>query len=264
MEAIDRRFVLIADNGERLYPYKKSQRKTGRYGFAITKPGEQDRDGQGTYTEDLGEVIHRVVNEGWGVRVKTVDKPGRQREGTLGVNKRSVHGYEINEEFEHLVKSAKKKPLTISRKTRTPASEAVSHGEASETGTENPVDEVTYRAIKTRRGQPEFRKALLSSFEGRCCITGCSVEGVLEAAHIVPHADETNYSVLNGLLLRSDMHTLFDLNLLGIDGSGKVSVSPALRESEYWEYNGKIMLGTIPKGMSENLSRRFSMYAENS
>ncbi|KKN63468.1 hypothetical protein LCGC14_0501290 [marine sediment metagenome] len=43
MEAVDRRFVLVADNGDRLYPYKKAQRETGRYGFALTKPGEQDR-----------------------------------------------------------------------------------------------------------------------------------------------------------------------------------------------------------------------------
>lgn len=125
---------------------------------------------------------------------------------------------------------------------------------------EHPVDKVTYKAIKTRRGQPEFRQTLLSSFGGRCCVTGCIIEGVLEAAHIVPHSIETNYSITNGLLLRSDIHTLYDLNLIGIDGDGKVFISSALKESEYWAYHGSIVLVSIPANMSENLNERFQAY----
>lgn len=263
MGAVDKRFVLVADNGDRLYPYKKTQKSTGRYGFALTRPGEQDRHGQGTYTDSIGEVIQRVVNDGWSVRVKTTSKPGRQREGTLGLNKRSVHGYEVDEEFEHLIKAAVKKPLSISRKQKQPAANSTATSEAQPSNKEHPVDEVTYKAIKTRRGQPEFRKALLSIYGGRCCITGCIIEGLLEAAHIVPHSVDTNYSVTNGLLLRSDIHTLYDLNLVGIDGDGKVFVSSALKESEYWEFHGHIALKHVAEIMSKNLRKRFEAFKKN-
>ena len=101
---------------------------------------------------------------------------------------------------------------------------------------------------------------MLSTFGGRCCVTGCIIEGVLEAAHVVPHSTDTNYSVTNGLLLRSDIHTLYDLNLIGINGDGKVFISLALKESEYWEYDGCTVLDSIPDNMSENLSRRFEAY----
>jgi hypothetical protein len=94
-------------------------------------------------------------------------------------------------------------------------------------------EEVILRAIKTRRGQPAFRRALIEAYEGRCCITGCRTEAVLEAAHIGPHASATDYSLSNGLLLRADIHTLFDLRLITIDESYVISVSSSLAESDY-------------------------------
>jgi putative restriction endonuclease len=70
--------------------------------------------------------------------------------------------------------------------------------------------------IVRRRGQREFRERLLEAYGGRCAITGCDAVEALEAAHIVPYqGDETN-SVQNGLLLRADVHTLFDLGLIGV------------------------------------------------
>ncbi|MGJ0223511.1 HNH endonuclease, partial [Streptococcus pyogenes] len=61
--------------------------------------------------------------------------------------------------------------------------------------------------IKVRRGQAEFRQTLLAAYNRRCAVTGCAITDLLEAAHIVPHSEETNYRVTNGLLLRSDIHT---------------------------------------------------------
>jgi putative restriction endonuclease len=48
-------------------------------------------------------------------------------------------------------------------------------------------------------------------------VTGCTVLAVLEAAHIKPYRGERDNHSENGLLLRSDIHTLFDLDLLGIE-----------------------------------------------
>ncbi len=125
---------------------------------------------------------------------------------------------------------------------------------------EIPVDEVTYRSIKTRRGQAEFRKALLVTYNQTCCITKCKVWAVLEAAHIIPHIEETNYSVTNGLLLRADVHTLYDLNLIGIDESGTVHISSSLRSTEYRQYEGVCLGEKLPKVMADNLGQRFAMF----
>ena len=43
----------------------------------------------------------------------------------------------------------------------------------------------------------------------------------------------------NGIILRSDLHDLFDLNLIGIDENYKIIISPQLVETEYEAFNGK-------------------------
>jgi predicted restriction endonuclease len=149
------------------------------------------------------------------------------------------------------------------------ASQAEEAHSSSEAGVppkvkESPVDEIALRAIKSRRGQPEFRKSLLLAFNGKCCISGCAIESVLEAAHIVPHTEETNYAVENGVLLRADIHTLYDLNVIGIDSNGRTVVSDSLKESEYWQFHGKLIAEHISETMSSNLSRRFRLYEGNS
>ncbi len=98
----------------------------------------------------------------------------------------------------------------------------------------------TLAAIVRRQGQPAFRLALLSAYEGRCAVTGCDVTPALEAAHIVPYkGPETNHAA-NGLLLRADIHTLFDLGLIAVDEREyKVLVAPHLRHEGYAELAGK-------------------------
>ena len=95
------------------------------------------------------------------------------------------------------------------------------------------------RTIALRRGQREFRSALLQAYEGTCAITGCTTVEVLEAAHISPHLGAHTNVVPNGLLLRADVHTLFDLNLITVTGDLRVRVSPTLAESDYMAYDGQ-------------------------
>lgn len=94
-------------------------------------------------------------------------------------------------------------------------------------------------SIVRRRGQPAFRQRLLAAYDGRCAITGCGVESVLDAAHIVLYlGPETNH-LGNGLLLRTDIHTLFDLKLLAVDVSTMaVVISPELAGTCYDQYRG--------------------------
>jgi hypothetical protein len=94
------------------------------------------------------------------------------------------------------------------------------------------------RAVVLRRGQPGFRAKLLHAYGGRCAVTGCAVVDVLEAAHIVPYRGDHTQRVDNGLLLRSDIHTLFDLGLLWIDADMKVRVRPSLAGTDYATLDG--------------------------
>jgi HNH endonuclease len=83
------------------------------------------------------------------------------------------------------------------------------------------------RQIRERRGQRQFRDALRECYGDRCLVTGCEVLAVLEAAHIKPSRGLDDNQVENGLLLRADVHTLFDLDLLGIEpNSLRVKLHP--------------------------------------
>lgn len=77
--------------------------------------------------------------------------------------------------------------------------------------------ELVERQIRSRRGQQRFRDELRHRYGDRCIVNGSEVLAVLEAAHISPYRGDTDNHPDNGLLLRSDIHTLLDLNLLGID-----------------------------------------------
>lgn len=88
------------------------------------------------------------------------------------------------------------------------------------------------QSILSRRGQPAFRARLLAAYDNRCAISGSDVAETLEAAHIAAHATGGSMDVRNGILLRSDLHTLFDLGLIAIDTtSWTVVVSPRIAGS---------------------------------
>lgn len=97
------------------------------------------------------------------------------------------------------------------------------------------------RAVSTRRGQAQFRAALLEAYGGVCAVTGCRVVPVLEAAHIDPFNGDMSQHVSNGLLLRSDLHTLFDLFQIAIDTDMTIRVAPDLADSEYGAYEGQAL-----------------------
>lgn len=104
-------------------------------------------------------------------------------------------------------------------------------------------------SIVRRRGQRKFREALLDAYGSACAITGCQVVEILEAAHIYGYkGDQTNVCA-NGLLLRADMHTLFDLKLIAVESeSMTLRVSPALARTEYAELEGRKLADTKDLG----------------
>ncbi len=98
------------------------------------------------------------------------------------------------------------------------------------------------REITRRRGQRAFRDGLLRAYEGRCAMTDCDVRDVLEAAHIVPYLGPLTNRTDNGLLLRADIHTLFDCGLISIDAQTRsVVVADRLLATDYASLNGKAL-----------------------
>lgn len=96
-------------------------------------------------------------------------------------------------------------------------------------------------AIVLRRGQSKFRRTLLSLYHNTCAISDCDAESALEAAHIVPYLGEATNHPSNGILLRADLHTLFDSGLIGIDPvTNTVRISNRLRDTVYHELEGKV------------------------
>ena len=93
------------------------------------------------------------------------------------------------------------------------------------------------RAVLERPGQGQFRDALLEAYDGRCAVSGCGVPEVLEACHILPVKQQGSDDVSNGILLRADLHALFDKVLMAIDPYHmSVVISKALEETEYAQF----------------------------
>lgn len=100
---------------------------------------------------------------------------------------------------------------------------------------------IILRQIRERRGQQRFRDTLLARYGSICMVTGSILTDILEAAHINPYRGTNDHHAANGLLLRSDIHTLFDLNLLGIEPKSlEIHIAnPALMD--YGMYSGLLL-----------------------
>lgn len=85
-----------------------------------------------------------------------------------------------------------------------------------------------------RERQGAFREMVLDAYDGACAVTGVDVAETLQAAHIDPYRGRSSQVVANGLLLRSDIHLLYDAHLLTVTpGSREVLLSDRLRDSVY-------------------------------
>jgi hypothetical protein len=99
---------------------------------------------------------------------------------------------------------------------------------------------------KFRRNQGRFRLKLMELYDSKCAISGEGVVEVLEAAHIVDHAEAGINHARNGLLLRSDLHRLFDAGLIAINPESlKVVVSQDLAGTMYQQLSGRKLRSRI-------------------
>jgi len=98
-----------------------------------------------------------------------------------------------------------------------------------------------------RLGQGSFQAAIIDAYARKCAITGERVLPVLEAAHIKDYAEGGEHRIDNGLLLRRDLHALFDRGYLTVSPDMEVIVSKRLRDQfhngeEYLAMSGHKML----------------------
>ena len=84
--------------------------------------------------------------------------------------------------------------------------------------------------VEPRLGQGTFRLAVISAYDRACAVTHEHSLPVLEAAHIRPFAQEGSHSVSNGLLLRADLHRLYDTGYMTVTADHEVRVSESLME----------------------------------
>jgi len=108
---------------------------------------------------------------------------------------------------------------------------------------------------KVRIGQGAFRVLVTESYQRRCSITGEKTLPVLESAHIQSYSKEGPHKVSNGILLRSDIHKLFDTGYITVTKDLKVEVSKRIKEEfmngrEYYQYHGKDLL-ILPQKATE-------------
>lgn len=99
---------------------------------------------------------------------------------------------------------------------------------------------------RARLGQGAFRVLVTDAYSRRCAITGERTLPALEAAHIKPFAEFGPNHTTNGLLLRSDLHKLFDLGYVTVTPGLVVEVSRKIKEEfengrEYYAFNGKTL-----------------------
>src|SRR5712691_4533633 len=125
---------------------------------------------------------------------------------------------------------------------------------------------------KERLGQVRFRTYLMLAYGGKCCVSGCSVGAALEGAHIDPFWGAPSDHPQNGLLLRRDLHALFDADLLAIEpDSGLIHfAAAALAFQEYRNLHRVARLaaptygGPSYKPSQEALRRRWNAFKNSS
>ncbi len=115
--------------------------------------------------------------------------------------------------------------------------------------------------VKPRLGQGAFRVLVTEAYQRRCAITGEKTLPVLHAAHIKPYSLNGPHAVSNGILLRQDLHTLFDRGYLTVTDDYHVEVSRRIKEDygngrDYYALRGKQIL-EIPQSVQDRPAREY-------
>jgi putative restriction endonuclease len=114
--------------------------------------------------------------------------------------------------------------------------------------------------IKPRLGQGAFRVAVTEAYRRQCAVSEGKVLPALDAAHIRPYREGGLHAKSNGILLRKDIHSIFDLGYATVDTNHKFVVSDKVKEvfnngDEYLRLHGKKLL--LPSRTADQPDPRF-------
>jgi putative restriction endonuclease len=114
---------------------------------------------------------------------------------------------------------------------------------------------------RARLGQGSFRILVTDAYHRRCAVTNEKTLPALEAAHIKSYSQNGPHRTSNGLLLRADIHRLFDDGYVTLDQDLRFLVSERVREQfengrEYYRFNGA-KLQNIPDSINDLPSQEF-------
>lgn len=98
--------------------------------------------------------------------------------------------------------------------------------------------------VRGRLGQGAFRALVTDAYNRRCAISGERTLPALEAAHIMDYTESGPNRIENGLLLRSDIHKLFDAGYLTVTPERRILISRRIREEfengkDYYRFHGR-------------------------
>jgi putative restriction endonuclease len=121
---------------------------------------------------------------------------------------------------------------------------------------------------KVRLGQGAFRILVTDAYNRRCAISGEKTLPVLDAAHIKPFVESGPHLISNALLLRSDLHKLFDAGYVTITPDLKVEVSKRIKEEyqngkEYYRFHGNNIFNLPERSKDKPESRFIEWHNEN-
>ena len=106
--------------------------------------------------------------------------------------------------------------------------------------------QASYAAVLARPEQARFRQLALEAYGARCIVSGCTTIRALEAAHVLPYSSGGPDERANCILLRADLHRMFDANLLAVNPlDGKVHYSETVTPAD--RVNGDVTL-ELPQG----------------
>ena len=123
------------------------------------------------------------------------------------------------------------------------------------------------QTIKPRLGQGAFRVIVTDAYHRKCSVTGEKTLPVLDAAHIKSFSDNGPNTTNNGLLLRTDIHKLFDKGYITVNEEHKVEVSKRLNEDYgngkiYYDFHGR-KLFNIPDNKNDLPSKEYLQWHNN-
>ena len=239
--SIEKRVALLTTDGQTLFPYKKKQASTGRYGFAASTPEHgSDRKGAGYYTEDVDEIVRGLLFKGWGVRAKSESNNGVVREGSYKLGERAIRGYWLAPELRHLAVGAAIPPATDhpALPTHSSASENRPDLEAIETKSVEDYLAAFERVLPSATRQ---QKAMLI---GHASAPNASLS-MSEIARLAGYATYSTANIQYGRFARSVADALglpaqrYWTNVLGTDG-------PRDEEGHFqWQRRSKVISALV-------------------